>query len=97
MTLENSESMTANALVQIKNLKKYFPVTDGALVQKKIADVKAIDDVSFEIMRGETLGLVGESGCGKPQRDVAFYNWRIPRLVKSFLMARTWVHCASMR
>jgi oligopeptide/dipeptide ABC transporter ATP-binding protein len=65
VTLENSESMTANALVQIKNLKKYFPVTDGALVQKKIADVKAIDDVSFEIMRGETLGLVGESGCGK--------------------------------
>ena len=42
----------------------YFPVTRG-LLRRKVADVKAVDDVSFKIRKGETLGLVGESGCGK--------------------------------
>jgi len=52
-------------LVEVKNLKMYFPVTSGIIVQRKVADIKAVDDVSFFIRRGETLGLVGESGCGK--------------------------------
>ncbi|MBI4339339.1 MAG: ATP-binding cassette domain-containing protein [Chloroflexi bacterium] len=52
-------------LVDVRNLKMYFPVRSGAIFQKKIADIKAVDDVSFFIRRGETLGLVGESGCGK--------------------------------
>lgn len=52
-------------LVEIRNLKMYFPVTSGILFQRKVADIKAVDDVSFAIRRGETLGLVGESGCGK--------------------------------
>ncbi len=51
-------------LIDIENLKMYFPVTAGIL-QKKIADIKAVDGISFYIKRGETLGLVGESGCGK--------------------------------
>jgi len=51
-------------IIDIKNLKMFFPITKG-LLQKKIADVKAVDDISFFIRRGETLGLVGESGCGK--------------------------------
>ena len=51
-------------LIDIENLKMYFPVTAGIL-QKKVADIKAVDGVSFYIKRGETLGLVGESGCGK--------------------------------
>ncbi len=50
-------------LVEIKNLKKHFPVAGGKLFEKKV--VKAVDDVSFFINKGETLGLVGESGCGK--------------------------------
>jgi peptide/nickel transport system ATP-binding protein len=51
-------------LVKVDNLKVYFPVTKGIL-RKKVADIKAVDDVSFNILKGETLGLVGESGCGK--------------------------------
>jgi oligopeptide transport system ATP-binding protein len=52
-------------LVDVRNLKVYFPVTAGLILQRKIADVKAVDGISFQIRRGETLGLVGESGCGK--------------------------------
>ena len=52
-------------LVEVNNLKMYFPVTSGIVFQRKVADIKAVDDVSFHINKGETLGLVGESGCGK--------------------------------
>lgn len=52
------------ALLQVKNLKQYFPV-EGGFFSKKSSYVKAVDDVSFDIYKGETLGLVGESGCGK--------------------------------
>lgn len=52
-------------LLEVKNLKMYFPINAGLLIQRKVGDVKAVDDVSFFIKRGETLGLVGESGCGK--------------------------------
>lgn len=52
-------------LVQVRHLKKYFPITRGVIFQRHIGDVKAVDDVSFDIYKGETLGLVGETGCGK--------------------------------
>ncbi len=51
-------------ILDVRDLKMYFPVTRG-LLRKKVADVKAVDGVTFKLKRGETLGLVGESGCGK--------------------------------
>ena len=52
-------------LVEVENLKVYFPIKSGLLLDRHVGDIRAVDDVSFEIRRGETLGLVGESGCGK--------------------------------
>jgi oligopeptide transport system ATP-binding protein len=53
------------ALVQVRDLKKYFPITSGIIFQREIGAIQAVDGVTFDIYRGETLGLVGESGCGK--------------------------------
>jgi oligopeptide transport system ATP-binding protein len=53
------------ALVQVRELKKYFPITSGIIFQREIGAIQAVDGVTFNIFRGETLGLVGESGCGK--------------------------------
>ncbi len=52
-------------LVEVRNLQMYFPVTAGIIFQRAVAQIKAVDDVSFYVRKGETLGLVGESGCGK--------------------------------
>jgi oligopeptide/dipeptide ABC transporter ATP-binding protein len=54
----------SNKLLEVNNLKVYFPIYGGFL-KKKVADVKAVDDISFYVNSGETLGIVGESGCGK--------------------------------
>ena len=53
------------ALVRVEGLVKHFPISRGILIQRRVGAVQAVDDISFTIPRGETLGLVGESGCGK--------------------------------
>jgi len=54
-----------NVLLSVRNLVKFFPITQGIIFQKQVGAVHAVDDVSFDVIKGETLGLVGESGCGK--------------------------------
>jgi len=54
-----------SVLVEIKDLRMWFPITQGIIIQRHVGDIKAVDGVSFTIRKGETLGLVGESGCGK--------------------------------
>jgi peptide/nickel transport system ATP-binding protein len=54
----------AQPMLIVENIKKYFPIRAG-LLNRKVAEVKAVDDISFYVMKGETLGIVGESGCGK--------------------------------
>jgi oligopeptide transport system ATP-binding protein len=56
---------TDQILLRVKNLKMYFPITQGIIIQRRVGDIKAVDGLDFFIRRGETLGLVGESGCGK--------------------------------
>ncbi|MFL5896175.1 MAG: ABC transporter ATP-binding protein [Thermoleophilaceae bacterium] len=58
--------MSSNgALVEVEHLKQYFPIREGIVFQHEVARVHAVDDVTFQLREGETLGLVGESGCGK--------------------------------
>ena len=57
--------MAKEILLEVNNLKKYFPIRSGNIFQKNQLHVKAVDNVSFKLRKGETLGLVGESGCGK--------------------------------
>src|SRR5713101_653455 len=63
--LSGQGGMRADSLMQVNNLKMYFPITQGIIFQRKVGDIKAVDGLSFDIKKGETLGLVGESGCGK--------------------------------
>ena len=66
-TIDSSETRAERGqiLLEAKNLKKYFPVTKGLLFSRTIGHIKAVDDISFALRAGETLGVVGESGCGK--------------------------------
>ena len=60
-----TEGKKDEILLQVEDLKMYFPITQGIIFQRRVGDIKAVDGISFFIRRGETLGLVGESGCGK--------------------------------
>ena len=64
-TQGNGQPAADDNLIEVRDLQMYFPVTSGLIFQKTVAHIKAVDGVSFNVRRGETLGLVGESGCGK--------------------------------
>ena len=59
------DSGTRPVLLSVRNLRKYFPIRQGVVFRREIAHVSAVDGVSLEVRRGETLGIVGETGCGK--------------------------------
>jgi oligopeptide transport system ATP-binding protein len=64
-TRRDGPDYSAPPILQVRNMCKYFPVKKGAIFAREVATVKAVDDVSFDLWPGETLGVVGESGCGK--------------------------------
>ena len=70
--------MTAEPLLRVERLRKYYPFTKGVLLAKVLGNVKAVDDISFTIAAGETLGLVGESGCGKTTTSQLILNLEEP-------------------
>jgi oligopeptide transport system ATP-binding protein len=67
-----------DSLVEVRELKKYFPLTKGLVFRRTTALIKAVDAVSFSIGRGETVGLVGESGCGKTTTGMCILNLERP-------------------
>ena len=72
-----------NTLLEVEDLKMYFPVTAGLLLKRKVADIKAVDGISFAVREGETLGLVGESGCESPPPAARSCSSTVPRPAKS--------------
>ncbi|MBV7338313.1 dipeptide ABC transporter ATP-binding protein [Chloroflexi bacterium TSY] len=60
-----SKNGQGNVLLQVQDLKMHFPITKGIVFQRQVGAIKAVDGISFDLYEGETLGLVGESGCGK--------------------------------
>ena len=60
--MENSEK---KVILEVRDLYQHFPIDNGGLFKKQIGAIRAVDGISFEVYEGETLGIVGESGCGK--------------------------------
>ncbi|MCP4166473.1 MAG: ATP-binding cassette domain-containing protein [Chloroflexi bacterium] len=79
-----AEQYDSEVLVRIENLKMYFPIMRGIIWSRQIGAIKAVDDVSFDINRGETLGVVGESGCGKSTTGRAILQLYRPTSGKVF-------------
>ena len=74
---ETEQRPTDQILVRVRNLKKYFPIKSGVL-RKTVGNIQAVDGISFDIYKGETLGLVGESGCGKSTAGRSILQLEVP-------------------
>jgi oligopeptide transport system ATP-binding protein len=64
-TQAKAPAQKKDVILSVRDLKKHFPITSGIVIQRQVGAVRAVDGISFDVIRGETLGLVGESGCGK--------------------------------
>lgn len=79
------DSSEPEIMVRVENLKKYFPIYRGVIISRKVGAVKAVDNVSFTIKKGETLGVVGESGCGKSTTGRSILHLEKPTAGKIYL------------
>src|SRR5258708_37713638 len=72
LTQTGRDGKPREVVLKVRGLKKYFPISSGLIIQRAVGAVKAVDDVSIDVFRGEPLGLLGESGCAKaaPERTV---------------------------
>ncbi len=84
--------MADNVLLEVKNLKLHFPVEEGLLFKKVVGHIRAVDGIDFSIQKGETLGLVGESGCGKSTTARAIAQLHRPSVGEVRLEGKDLVH-----
>jgi ABC-type oligopeptide transport system ATPase subunit len=91
MNMAEQAQIDNNILLDVKNLKKYFPIQKGML-RRTVRFVKAVDDVSFFVREGETLGLVGESGCGKTTAGRTIIRLYEPTGGQVFFKSRVLTH-----
>lgn len=79
-----SQTSNGKKISRVENLKKYFPITRGLIIQQQIGTVKALDDISYDFYEGETLGLVSESGRGKSTNGRTIFHLHRPTEGKVF-------------
>src|SRR5919202_6063446 len=87
-TAPGKDGRESDILLRIEGLKMHFPVTGGGLFQRQVGAVRAVDGIDFYIKRGETLGLVGESGCGKSTAGRAILQLYTPTAGKVIFKGR---------
>lgn len=83
-------------ILKVRNLKKYFNITKGIVFKKTVGVVKAVDDVSFDLYPGESLGLVGESGCGKTTTARTILRLEEPTAGRPTSRVTTSLRCPSL-